>query len=283
MNKTKDKKIVSIDLDGTLFASYNVITKESIAILKKLVKLGHYVVINTGRGSYEVHELIKKHGLGIEKKNVYYAVTNGAQLWNNMDLIYDVKLDKCAVEVIDFFKEKDFFYIVNCGKEYFSNRKSWMVDVWKMWGNEVAITQKNPSEIAQIVAVKLRSDGEFSSNEYNYLINKYKDKIKFFWQTDLPYKDRTVTCLSLGPMGVDKSVPLKRLAKEKNISVNNIIAFGDSFNDEEMLIYAGQSFAMKNAPNEIQAISKYTTTYNNYEDGVGRTLAELFKEELKNV
>ena len=84
-------------------------------------------------------------------------------------------------------------------------------------------------------------------------------------------------------MGVDKSVPLKHLAKEKNISVDNIIAFGDSFNDEEMLIYAGQSFAMKNSPNEIQAISKFTTTYNNHEDGVARTLAELFKEELKNV
>ena len=53
-----------------------------------------------------------------------------------------------------------------------------------------------------------------------------------------------------------------------------VIAFGDNFNDLDMLEYAGLSVAMGNAPDEIKRVAKRVTLSNN-EDGIAIVLNEL--------
>ena len=59
-----------------------------------------------------------------------------------------------------------------------------------------------------------------------------------------------------------------------NITPEQVMAFGDYWNDAEMLEWAGESFAMENAVPEIRARAKYIAP-SNAEDGVARTIEEL--------
>lgn len=59
------------------------------------------------------------------------------------------------------------------------------------------------------------------------------------------------------------------------IAADEIIAFGDNFNDLDMLEYAGLSVAMGNAPDEIKQIAKEVTATNN-EDRIALILEREF-------
>lgn len=61
----------------------------------------------------------------------------------------------------------------------------------------------------------------------------------------------------------------------KKIDIKDTIAFGDNFNDIEMIKYAGIGVAMGNAE-EIVKQEAYYITLSNEEDGVGKFLSDLF-------
>lgn len=67
---------------------------------------------------------------------------------------------------------------------------------------------------------------------------------------------------------------LARLAAHYGIEREEVMAFGDHWNDAEMLEWAGESFAMENAIPEIRARAKHIAP-SNAEDGVARTIEEL--------
>ena len=64
-----------------------------------------------------------------------------------------------------------------------------------------------------------------------------------------------------------------------NIKAQDVIAFGDNFNDLDMLQYAGLSVAMGNAPDEIKQAAKEVTASNN-EDGIALVLNRIFSREI---
>ena len=74
--------------------------------------------------------------------------------------------------------------------------------------------------------------------------------------------------------GINKGTGLARLAAHYGIAREQVMAFGDYWNDAEMLEWAGESFAMENAVPEIRARAKYIAP-SNAEDGVARTIEEL--------
>lgn len=61
-----------------------------------------------------------------------------------------------------------------------------------------------------------------------------------------------------------------------NLSMSQVLAFGDSGNDIELLEKAGIGIAMKNGLNEVLEKTKYHTSLTNDEDGVYHYLKEYF-------
>ena len=61
------------------------------------------------------------------------------------------------------------------------------------------------------------------------------------------------------------------------IDANQIMAFGDSENDLEMLELAGYSFAMENGEEKVKRMAKYIAPSNN-EAGVLQVLEQYLKE-----
>ena len=62
--------------------------------------------------------------------------------------------------------------------------------------------------------------------------------------------------------GVDKGNAVKILAEKMNIDREDIIAFGDNYNDIEMIKFAGLGVAMGNAEELIKQEADYVTDTN---------------------
>ena len=68
---------------------------------------------------------------------------------------------------------------------------------------------------------------------------------------------------------------LRGSVRHLNICAEEIIAFGDNFNDLDMLQYAGLSVAMGNAPDDIKLAAKEVTASND-EEGIALVLKRIF-------
>tara|TARA_R110002051_G_scaffold101478_1_gene172289 strand:- start:8350 stop:9150 length:801 start_codon:yes stop_codon:yes gene_type:complete len=80
------------------------------------------------------------------------------------------------------------------------------------------------------------------------------------------------TLIELAPKSVSKLSAIKLLIG-KNETLKDIIAFGDNYNDIEMLENVGCGVAVENARAEVKKISKHITLKNT-EDGVARFIEE---------
>ena len=57
------KKILFIDLDGTLLTDTKEITQENLRAIQKATELGHAIVVTTGRPLYSTVRQVEKLGL----------------------------------------------------------------------------------------------------------------------------------------------------------------------------------------------------------------------------
>ena len=72
-----------------------------------------------------------------------------------------------------------------------------------------------------------------------------------------------------------KGQAVQFLEKHFGVTTSEVIAFGDNFNDLDMLKHAGLGVAMDNAPQEIKdAANRVTASHN--EDGIALVLNEVF-------
>ena len=75
-------------------------------------------------------------------------------------------------------------------------------------------------------------------------------------------------------MDGDKSQTLMVLANIYNVKPENVMAFGDSFNDMYMLAWAGTGVAMGNADQRLKDLADYVTD-TNVNAGVAKAIYEI--------
>ncbi len=73
-----------------------------------------------------------------------------------------------------------------------------------------------------------------------------------------------------------KAKAIRFMEQHLNVRAEEVVAFGDNFNDLDMLQYAGLSVAMGNAPDEIKQAAKEVTASND-EDGIALVLNRIFR------
>lgn len=79
--------------------------------------------------------------------------------------------------------------------------------------------------------------------------------------------------------GVTKATAVAELCRTLGVAQADVAAFGDAPNDREMLAWAGHSYAMDGAVDEVLAVATGRAGSND-DDGVARTLMSLLREGL---
>ena len=79
--------------------------------------------------------------------------------------------------------------------------------------------------------------------------------------------------------GVTKGTSLNKLIQKLGIKREEVIAMGDSYNDQAMIEFAGLGVAMGNAPDDIKEIANYVTD-TNMNDGVAKVVEKFVLKRM---
>jgi Cof subfamily protein (haloacid dehalogenase superfamily) len=267
------KKLISIDLDGTLLNHQSELSELSIKTIEYLKTQGHIVMLATGRplsGALRYYQLLNL--------NTPLVTDNGGTITNPSDLNYVTKQSFIPKDVMHqlFIDSKNFitssFFCFN-DITYAYNYQSWIenhfagINKDALHHGDLSEFNVEPSGIIYFILREKQSYFE------NYIKENFDDMLNFrSWGADTHTAVYEVYLKS-----VSKSSAIKKILKDYNMSPNDWIAFGDAINDTEMIKDAGFGVAMKNGCDEVKSVAKDFTKFSNDDDGVANYLIELFK------
>ncbi len=272
-----DYKLVCLDLDGTLLTSERKIDEETLMYLRKLSEEGIHIAIATGRAAFDA-----KYHAKLINDNTYFICSNGSAggFTKSRKLLFEECFDEQALEelcaVADKHKIRPIMYTKNyiiCTglKElimhhYFmfksgSKRRNSLKYVRGTKGFLKLYKKKNLKIQKSIFFI---FDKELMSTVNNCLPNEFYEKAQ-----------TSKECFEISKRGVNKSFAVKKLAEKLNVKPEEIIAFGDSENDREMLKFVGKGVAMWNASKAIRDIADEITESHD-EQGIYIKLKEIF-------
>ena len=276
-------KAVCLDLDGTLLDDDKKISDRCFLLLDNLIENGIEVIIATGRHFYMVSDFLRPL-----KRDIMVCANNGA--------MSRFKESNKLVNV-EYVSNSKFLEIYNkaleCGMNPYIYVDSF-VD-----GYHLAIKDGQPKKShfeENIVDKKIAVDSVryFSQIDVKSLETvlciaflDQKERIDEFFEY---FKDEEdlVKNMYLVPNGkkvlefqskkADKWIAITNYLKSKNISLSEVVSFGDEFNDKSMVKNSGMGFAMKNGIEELKSLTNNITEFTNNEDGVYFELKKIFKD-----
>ncbi|SUN77897.1 haloacid dehalogenase-like hydrolase [Streptococcus macacae NCTC 11558] len=265
--------MIAIDLDGTLLKSDGTISDYSIAIIKKIQKQGHFIIITTGRPYRMAVEYYKILGLKTPMINFNGSLTH-------------IPEKKWAGEQRARIDRKYLF-------EVLKNEKAFEADfIASEYRKKFYLTLNNPQTIKpEIFGVKKFTDQmllkpeKITRDPHALLMqtraaDKYAlaDDMRLYFKNEMEIGSwgGPMNILEFSPKGVHKAYALKNLLKTLNLSQENLIAFGDEHNDTQMLAFACVGYAMKNASKVLLPYADKMTQFDNDHDGVAKELEKIF-------
>lgn len=101
---------------------------------------------------------------------------------------------------------------------------------------------------------------------YDQLFNSHGSSLHLYRSKD--------TYIEIAPKTISKASGLRRILADYNIPMNEVLAFGDNYNDIPLLDEVGYGVAVANAREEVKAVANEITS-SNITDGVAKSIEKL--------
>lgn len=264
-------KLIASDLDGTLLQNgAQELTPRAIELIQRLTEKGVRFVAASGRQyDNEVHlfEPIKDQ--------ISYIAENGSVCIHEGKVISRTIIDPDLIRrIIDEVKREGTFelliskedacFIENNDPDFVNH----IINVMKNTTRIVDDVRNVDGPILKIAICNMK-DGLHVVDKYlHYLQDKFGSEIKVVTSGNI--------WIDFIAPGTNKGTALLKLLEELQISPQECMAFGDQYNDVEMLQTAGTSYAMSNSAPGISYYSTYVT--DSVEDVLEDVLASLDNE-----
>lgn len=247
-------KLIASDLDGTLLQNgAQELTPRAIELIRKLTEKGVRFAAASGRQyDNEVHlfEPIKD--------KISYIAENGSVCIHEGKVISRTIIEPDLIRrIIDEVKREGAFEILISREDacFIENNDPDFV-------NHIVNVMKNTTKIVDDVrnvegpilkiAICNMKDGPHIIDKYlHYLQERFGAEIKVVTSGNI--------WIDFIAPGTNKGTALLKLLDELKISPRECMAFGDQYNDVEMLQTAGTSYAMANCAPGISYYSTYVT------------------------
>lgn len=264
----KNKKMIVVDLDGTLLDINKGCSIKTKKYLKRLKDLGYIIVIATGRvlssavavtgGAEFADYVIASAGSVIYDKNNARVVIK-----KTIDMDRVKEICSCYNDEMECINVCDLFYHYK-----YMNSQNYNFMYEKRIGNIDRFLKDTDGIVNMTIHVK---DNSLIDKYYNMFDKK---DLELLIMQDSFGKEK---CLEIFSKGVSKYEAIKVVMKRENIANDDVIAFGDGLNDVNMLKLSGIGVAMGNALDCVKDVSDYVTISHN-SDGVVYFLKKYLKE-----
>ena len=270
-------KAVFFDIDGTLVNDRKSVLKSTKEAIKIVKEQGVLVGVATGRGPFFVKDLM-------DDLDLDFAVTyNGQYIFNKDRVLFASPIDKGSLrQIISYAKANQ--------KEIAMGTRQAVV------GSRIMSFGLSPlSQLVSRFVPKFLT--RTISNSFNRMVSKAvpqkeDDLLDLINQpvyqvlmlmtpeesnqaaTELDHLKFTRSnpfAADIINQGNSKLEGIRRVGKEYGFDLNQVMAFGDSDNDLEMLAGVGMSVAMGNGSSSVKEVAKHITT-SNQEGGIHKAL-----------
>ena len=268
-----NRKIVFLDIDGTLVNSEKKITPATKAALMRIQKEGVKVAIASGRPSKGVVPFADE--LELNKFGGYIMPFNGCNIINyqTKEVVFANTLSMDTVKrAYETAKEYGLEMITYKGDVILSETDDNPYLLIEARINKMDVEKvKNVYEAIEEPPVKclILGDGDY--------LGKIESEIKEKIGAGANVFRSEPFFIEVVPEGLDKAAAIAELIKKTGIKREDTIAFGDGFNDVSMVDYAGIGVAMSNGCDKIKEGADRIAPDNN-SDGVAAVINDIFPE-----
>lgn len=268
-------KLIVVDMDGTLLNSNNEVSTQNQNALKKAQENGIIVAIATGRIFSSARAYCRMLGL-----KAPIIACNGALIKyeNTEEVLYSGNMEKeDAIKVVEIFKKHDVYFHFYDKETMYIDAKRFDFNIYKEW-NE-AQSEENKVEVVKVedpVNYILNNDVQIlklmAVEDDNEKVNKIRKDLENIENIiiEKSWHNNIEVMLS----GTSKGKGIERLSEIYNIRAEEIIAFGDNYNDLSMKDYVGTFVAMANGEDYVKSQAHYVTASND-EHGVAKGIEDL--------
>ena len=258
-------KIIFSDIDGTFLTDNHEVTEKTCQAVKILLAQNKKFVLVSARMPEAIYPITKKIGIKIP----IISYSGGLVLTEDEKILNDKKISEGAIKKI-LLELKNY---VNISINYYS-RRNWFVEkIDDRVQREMNITSAT-AEMAnfdKLLEKNILPNKILIMTEPEICKNLEVELGKKF--TNLNVVRSSKILLEIMDKEVSKAAGIEILLKHFNFGVENSIAFGDNYNDVEMLKFVGCGVAMENAPDDVKKIADKITT-SNEDDGIYNFLAK---------
>ncbi len=274
MTKSFPYQLICSDIDGTLLDKNRDISKETQEAFAQLNN-EIPIVLASSRMPSAMYYIQEKLGI-VDAPLIAY--NGGLILGERGQVLQTNTIPIIVLEAVLLHQERSSYNISSyCDDDWHTAEE----DYWTL--REINNTRVKPTLIPLKNLVKKLKDLEQlphkimcmgDENEIDSLVEtlaqSYSEVINL-------YRSKN-TYLEITAKNIDKSIALQFLLQEHyKLSMDQVLAFGDNHNDEEMLKHAGMGVAVANATDNVKAVSAYISTLTNKQHAVADAINHFFK------
>jgi len=241
-NEKKEFKLIALDMDGTLLNNQQEISEENRAAIAKAQEQGVHVVLSTGRSLLTCREYAQSLQL-----SSYLITVNGSEIWDESGQLVERKL-------IDASHIEKMWNLTQDHKLNF-----WAVTTDKVWRDEF------PEDIAS---------QEWLKFGYDIPDDALREEVlkQIAGISDFEISNSSLTNLEINALGINKAKGIMTVCDRLGISMDEVLAMGDSLNDMAMIEAAGCGIAMGNAQEAVKEAADWVTD-TNVNNGVAKAIS----------
>ncbi|WP_162140197.1 HAD family hydrolase [Haploplasma axanthum] len=256
------KNLIALDLDDTLLTSQKNISPLTKEAIINLSDKGYKFVIATGRsfnGAKKYHKELNLETPIVSNNGSLVTFPDGKKLAEYMP-------ESEIKDIIDSIKEYAVTIIINLEDSIHSHNFNKELEVLFNGASINEIVELDFNNIPKNVLNLVVLINEENRTKFEKIFENKRIKQRY-WGT---YDGECFYDLYLSD--ISKYSALKKVLNHYNLTKDDLIAFGDSSNDIEMLSNAKIGIAMKNAHKHVKEKANEETDFDNNNDGIGHYL-----------
>ncbi|MFV0380631.1 MAG: HAD family hydrolase [Breznakia sp.] len=258
-------KLVFTDMDGTLLHEDKTMPKESEDMFIKLYQKGVACGVASGRPLLSLQTLFPNF-----QQYATFIADNGAVIYHQGEILYK------SILPLDWVREavratmddtSNHPLLCTVKNAYALNRSRHHDRTLRNYYPEIIYVDDLLSVDEEIIKVTIYDDIDAKENTYpklEHMLDRAKVTISAVEWTDITMP------------GIHKGFAVKKIQERLQITKDESMAFGDYYNDLELLENVKYSYAMENAVSQVKQVSNFMCP-SNEEDGVLQVLKKVFQ------
>ncbi|MBK8981303.1 MAG: Cof-type HAD-IIB family hydrolase [Ignavibacteria bacterium] len=267
-------KLIVSDIDGTIVSSKNEVGDLTKQLVRKLKNKN----ILLSFASQRVHSSIIPIAAELDV-SIPFISLNGSLIQDkdNKIILNRSVIDRKYVEKCLRLAEKYYLKIALCYNDriVYTEDNSVVKDFMTRFGTTYSLVDSYEDYLDNVLEIIMTGNDRNNMREVQRKMRlpfgMYL-KVKYFRSQSF----QGVYNIEITRKGINKNTGLKILSKHLKLKKEEVMVFGDWYNDKDLFEFGGTNIALDNAVDELKDIADYITDKSNEDDGIGHFLQKFY-------